>query len=152
MVLGARSSCWQKKPSEVAKSSRADAIRCELHKFYKGEIRTSHIIILMNESHHVQPSGQVRLINTRAKRYYLKIKNCQQGDGDLPSVCQSLRSACKNGIRRIPPKKSQQFFFSRFRENFAVPNNLPPTPENSVPTPEMFGALFFGLGLTFGPK
>jgi hypothetical protein len=39
------------------------------------------------------------------------------------------------------PKKSQQMFFSRFRKNFAVPNNLPPTPENSVPTPEMFGAL-----------
>jgi hypothetical protein len=49
-------------------------------------------------------------------------------------------------------KKKSTIFFSRFRENFAVPNNLPPTPENSVPTPEMFGALFFGLGLTFGPK
>ena len=76
----------KKTPSEVAKSSRADAIRCELHKFYNSEIWTSDIMILMKEGHHVEPSGYVRLISTRPKRWYLKNKNCQQGNGDRFSM------------------------------------------------------------------
>jgi hypothetical protein len=47
VALGARSSGWQKKNSEVPKSSRALAIRCELRKSQNAEIRTSDIMIHM---------------------------------------------------------------------------------------------------------
>ena len=53
---------------------------------------------------------------------------------------------------RSPPKKRQQKQIRSSEKISRFRTIHPPTPENSVPTPEMFGALFFGLGLTFGPK
>ena len=73
--------------------SRLYATRCELHRFSNPRIRTSDIMILIMESHHVQPSSHVRLINLRSKRLYLKTRIPKKGMGDLPFVRQALRFA-----------------------------------------------------------
>ena len=92
--------------------SRLYATRCELHKFYNPRIRTSDIMILIMESHHVQPSSHVRLINLRSKRLYLKTRIPKKGMGDLPFVRQALRFAsemrCRDDLRRKKRKKNSR--------------------------------------------